>query len=645
MFGLLLALVGAAILYIHFNGWTWARGPLARLIGARLGRPVTIAGDLDVRLGWHPSLTAERVEIGNPGGATPPLFSAGRVALRLRLAPLLAGRWRFESLELDYASLDWAQQGHRAASPRTTGAEDAAAPSAPHRRSSFSLPRDIRIAHSVVRYRDPTTGRGLEFAFDRLAARGAEDADYQVRARGRYNGQPMAVSGVLGPWEVFWRNEPYPLRLEAVAGDTRARLQGRMAAPRQLDGVSAALELSGRSLDELWALFALPLAETPAYHVRGRFTRDGRRFGLHAFDGEIGRSDLRGWLTVDLRGAARPLLRADLRSRRMEVADFKGFWGARPASAPAAKSGPVFPDRPFSFAKLRAMDADVDFRAASVRGARLLDDARLSLELDAGRLRLRPLDIGYAGGRLRSRATLDARTRIATVTADVALESIDLARFTAGLPVDPKTAGTFGGRAHFTTRGNSLRRMASELDGELGFMLEGGRIGETVLELVAIDLSEALVAHLYGNQPAPIHCLVGTFEVADGRATARSLLLDTDDVRVTGQGTIDLAKEKLDLRLHQHPKDFSIGTLRSPIDIEGGFRTRRAHVRRSGLLRRGGAAVALGTLVHPLAALLPLVELGRGEKPGACAAAIADLRSIAPEPPAPPGRRVRGRRS
>ena len=47
-------------------------------------------------------------------------------------------------------------------------------------------------------------------------------------------------------------------------------------------------------------------------------------------------------------------------------------------------------------------------------------------------------------------------------------------------------------------------------------------------------------------------------------------------------------------------------------------------------------------LVNPIAALLPLVELGRGEKPGACEAALADLRRIAP--PEPQARERPGRR-
>jgi uncharacterized protein involved in outer membrane biogenesis len=622
------ALVGGAALYVHFYGLNWARGPLSRVLGAKLGRPVRIAGDLEVALGTRPRIAAHGVRVDNAPWAGPrPLFTAEAVALRFHLWPLLRGRWLFESTEFEGARLSLIRNEAGDVNWRDDRPRRATRP------VLFSLPRDIVLLDSRVTYTDRTSGRTLDFEFDRLRARGAEGADYAVRGRGRYNGHALEVSGLLGPWEVFWNDQPYPVRLDFAAGETRARLHGRFARPRELDGLDAALRLNGRSLDELWELFALPLAETPPYAVSGRFTRDGNVFGLHGFSGALGRSDLRGTLSVALRRPRRPLLRADLRTRSMDLADFRGFWGARPAAArSAAAAGPVFPDRPFSFTKLRAMDASVDFRAASVRGARLLEDARLSLQLDGGRLRLAPLDLGFAGGRLRSRAIIDARSEPAVLGGDLVLSSIDLARLMQGMTIGAKASGTIGGRARLETSGDSLRKMAEHLDGDLGFVLADGRLGETALELVAVDFGEALVAELWGDKAAPIRCLVGTFDADHGRLTARNLLLDSDDVRITGEGTVDLANERVDLTLHQHPKDFSIGTLRSPIDIEGGLRTRRASVRKSGLVRRAGAALALGTLVNPLAALLPLVELGRGEKPGACEAALADSRAIAASP-------------
>jgi len=649
--GLLLAipvvLLALFLVAIEVFGWNWARRPIANRISAATGREVQIAGDLDVDLGWRPRVTAERVAFGNADwSAAPNMFSAERLAFRFRLLPLLIGRMRIDELRLAGADLRFEKSsqgiGNWELEPRSAGGGGASG-----ERSDFHLPSAILVESSGLHYIDHGTARVFDFQLARLAAEGAEAAVYTVEADGTYRELPLTARGVLGALELWTRNEPYPVRVSARVGPTRARLHGELREPRALQGLNARLELRGEDLHELWTLLGLPLAHSPAYQVAGRLTREGDVWGLHKFRGALGKSDMRGDLAVELRPQRRPLLRAAVRSRVLDLDDVEGFWGKEVreenGSKPAAKR-PILSDEPFSFAKLRAMDADLDFRAQQIHGRSLLENVVLDLDLEGGRARLHPLQLGFAGGRLVSNATIDARRDTAALDGDLVLSSIDLERLLRDLELQHKGKGTIGGRADLRTHGNSLRQMAAHLDGELGALMQDGEVGETLLELVAIDFGEAIVAHVYGNKPAPVECAVGTFDIEDGRFEARTLLFDSHDVRLTGEGWIDLAREEMDLRIHQHPKDFSIGTLRSPIDIQGSLAERKATVRKSGLFRRAGAAAALGALLHPVAALIPLVELGRGEKPGACAAAISDLERIAraDSTPAPPARRASG---
>jgi uncharacterized protein involved in outer membrane biogenesis len=259
----------------------------------------------------------------------------------------------------------------------------------------------------------------------------------------------------------------------------------------------------------------------------------------------------------------------------------------------------------------------------------MLDAVRLGLELEGGRLRLDPLELGFAGGRLTSHATIDARTKPAKLAGDLVLTSIDLKRLLEEAEIDRPGFGTVGGRAELSTSGSSLRAMASNLDGDFGILMQNGELSETLVELAALDLGEYLVRRVKGEDAVPIRCLVGTFDIADGTMTAETLLMDTKVDRIVGEGTIDLAKEELDLRLYEHPRRATLGSLASPILIEGSFAERRMRLDRKGLLKRGGAAVLLGALIHPAAALLALVELEGDEEPGACAAALAEYREIA----------------
>jgi uncharacterized protein involved in outer membrane biogenesis len=619
-------------------GWNWARPYVERRVEAATGRTVDIGGDLQVWISLHPWVAAERVRFGNARwGSQPLMLSADRLAFRFPLLPVFIGRFRLERLDLEGTRVllerDRRGLGNWVLHPAARRLETAVGAGG----DELELPGVTRVTDSALRYRDAGRAADVVVRFDALASRAGGDV-LAAEARGRYAGRGFTAAAAIAGWREAGE-EPSRVRAAARAGSTVGRAVGSVADLRGLQGIDVRLALRGRSLDELWTLLGLPLPESPPYRLTGRLRRRGDSFRLTGFDAALGQSDLRGDLTVRLRPSGRPRLDAVVRSRTLDLDDVEGFWGKpvreeeslpRPASR-----GPIFSDRPFSFAKLRAADARVDFRAARVQGRSLLDDVVLGLRLEDGRLELRPLALGMAGGRLTTRATIDARLPVVDLAAELVLRGLELERLLREMEIQQPAAGTLGGRADLRSRGNSLRRMAENLDGEVGVLLQEGRLGETALELLAIDLSEALVAELYGNQEAPIDCLIGVFDGEDGVFTARSLLMDSDDVRVTGEGTIDLAREQLDLTIRQHPKDFSVGTLRTPILIQGGFADRRARLERTGLARRAGGALALGALLHPAAALLALIEPGTGEEPGACARALAEYRRVAAEPPPP----------
>jgi uncharacterized protein involved in outer membrane biogenesis len=565
------------------------------------------------------------------------------MALSFPVVPLLRGRFELDSLHLDHATLALErgpeQVGNWTFANRGRARDEPGNP-------LFPALSDARMSRLV--YLDHASGRSVELLLERARSRGGVDSPIELEVEGEYRvddgddggaarderriGGRFVLGGEIGSVaQLRGDGGPARVRLRAQAGTTRARLVG-VAADPPLDGLDAELTLSGASLEDLWPLTGVPFPQSPAYRARGRFGHRGDLWTYRDFDGVLGDTDLHGDFAVSAPRGERRRVIADLRSRRVDLDDLEGFWG-KPVvdedETGARAAGPVFSRQPFAFEKLRSVDAEVELRAGAVVGEKLLDALHLELELERGRLELSPLGFGFAGGRMMTWGVLDARRSPARFDARVVMSSLDLARLMRELDLPHRAEGVAGARAHLHAGGRSLHDLASTVDGELGLVLERGVIGETALELVALDFSEAALAHLYGNQQAPIECLVGVFDIADGRAEATTLLMDTEDVRVTGEGWIDLGEERLDLTLRPHPKDFSIGTLRSPIEIEGGLRDRRARISKTGLARRGGAAVALGVLVHPLAALVPLVELGRGEQPGACREALREYRQVA----------------
>ena len=106
------------------------------------------------------------------------------------------------------------------------------------------------------------------------------------------------------------------------------------------------------------------------------------------------------------------------------------------------------------------------------------------------------------------------------------------------------------------------------------------------------------------------------------------------------------ATEALNLTLRTEAKHFSIGSIPAPINISGTFAHPSVSPDFAAVGARAGAAVGLGILLTPLAALLPTIQLGTGDD-HACAGLVRTAEApprIPAAAPAPPARPVRRRR-
>ena len=124
-------------------------------------------------------------------------------------------------------------------------------------------------------------------------------------------------------------------------------------------------------------------------------------------------------------------------------------------------------------------------------------------------------------------------------------------------------------RAVITGKGDSLHNLMAGADGSLAAVIPHGDIRSAFAELTGIDLAGVglLLTHDHGR--APIRCGAARFEVVDGTAQAQSIVVDTQNVLITGGGVVNLGSEKLDLTLHGQPKKFHLVRVRAPVDIKG----------------------------------------------------------------------------
>lgn len=644
---LLLTLVTA----IPLINWNKHRDWVAHKIGDKIGREVRIDGKLDIKFDIAPRIVAEQVSVANaPWGSTPQLLRAERVELSLHVPSLLLGRVYLPLLNLTRPEIVLEKN------PGGTANWEFGA----SKKSGGQPPiiGKFEIIDGKLAYRDLAAGTDIAAVLTTLAPQTAtEEPAIAVSAEGKFKNAKFALKGRAGALLALRDpSKPYPFNVHGQVGGSEANVNGSITDVVRFAAMDLNLDIKGPDLAKLHDLIDIPFPPTPPYSLHARLLREGAVWRLPDLQGRIGDSDIAGRLAID-NYQPRTRLDADLVSKRLDLDDIAGFIGAPPQTgagetaskeqkrqaAQVERKARVLPDKPYDLSKLRKIDARVHYRAHDIKAPSLpITSMDASFTLDDGRLLFRPLKLGLAGGEFTGDLDLDARgERIALVT-DFTLRRVQLRKLFPKLKITHNSSGRFGGRARLHAHGNSFAQFAASADGQLGLVMNTGEMSNLLLELAGLDAGEALRFFLGGDKPVPIRCAVADFDVKQGVMQTRTFVLDTEDTQITGDGSVNLRDEGLDLKLYAHPKDRSLFSARSPLYLRGSFKQPAVAVDKSKLARKIGTALALGALA-PVAALIPLVETGDG-KDSNCAALIAAVKqhttkATGAPPPAPGGAR------
>ena len=622
---LALLLIAIAILFALWD-WNWFRGPIERQVQARTGRSFDIGGNLDVDLGRITTIRADALSFGNaPWSKTPTMASADRLEFGIAVWPLLLHREvLIPDIHLAKPHLRL-EKGPKGIGNWVFGEPGGMQP-------QF---RRLWIDDGRLRFIDAATRTDIDVAVDSSAQGKDQDAPpIDVEGGGRWQGNKFSVRGhAESPLDLRDPQSPYRIDAHAQAGATKAHARGTLLDPLRLRDFDLRLALSGKDLADLYPLIGVATPPTPPYALDGHLTREikGDRTTWHydGFGGTVGDSDLSGSAGVTT-GGARPYLRANLVSKKLDFDDLAGFVGAAPQAGGKESTNPelaaqavrqqasakLLPDTPYELDKLRAMDADVRWKAHRIDAPKLpLDDMDAHLLLENGVLQLKPLNFGVAGGDIRSDIHMDARESPIRTRADIAARGLNLAPLLPDVKLAQDAIGKVGGNIALSGSGNSIAKMLGSSNGDAAIGMGRGQVSNLLMEYAGLDIAEALKFLVRGDREIPIRCAFGDFAVKDGVMTARALAFDTTDTIIVGEGTISLKDETLQLKLRPRPKDRSLLVFRSPLIVEGTFKNPKFHPDYARVGLRGAIALVLGSIAPP-AALLATLELGPGEDSG-----------------------------
>ena len=617
---LVIVLVGGAAAFLYFVNWNWFKG-IADSQGSRAaGRQFAIDGDLRVKLhGRLAEVHAERIRLANADWAKEPnMLEIGALDFRIDLLELLRGRTVLPELTLTRPKLDLEKPDDKRKNwdmaPASPG-NVAVKATVPQKRTQVPIIGQLVVSDGELTVTDVPAKLQLTSRINTMVGKSREDErTIQLRSKGTVDREPFTFSAVGGSiLSLRDPKKPYPLDVELRAGPTVFSAKGTVTDPVQLAGIDLTLDVKGDSLAHIFPFTAIPLPPTRPYALSGRLQKEQDVWSFAGFKGRVGGSDLAGDLRYD-GSAAKPDIKADAVSRKLDFDDLAGLIGAGPAKQehPEANPDGVIPDVPVNLARLRAANLDMRLRAAQVLAPNLpLQDMDARFVLRDGLLQVQPLKFGIAQGAIDGTVTLDGRKDLPAVSADLNLRRLSLKQFFQNTRFEALSAGRFGGHVKFAGSGRSLAEVLAASDGKTTLSMSGGQVSALMLDAASVDIAKAL-ADLLGDKPTELRCFVADFDARKGLFTSDVFILDTARTNIEGSAKVNFADEAMDLRLVGHPKQPSPAVATTPITIGGTMKHPKVGIDPTGAALRGAAAVALG-IVFPSLAILPFIELGTGQ--------------------------------
>jgi uncharacterized protein involved in outer membrane biogenesis len=580
--GILLAVLAVSVVvFLLIVDWNWLKDYAADKASDALGQPVSITGDIDIDLALKPSIRIEGIRIDNADWSPEPhLLELPVLAFQIDLLKLLQGRLVLPEIELseptvrlersEQGQLNWAALNPSAAKEQTSEGDE---------RTATNLPT---LGHLLLRngrlvYHDYATQEEVTSSIAELTATTTgEEQTLDVKGTGQFADQPLQLMLHTGSLAALETETSVPLRGQLTLGEMQASVEGTVTQPLQLASADLDVSLRGTPPQALLTVLSssgsLPqaLLQQGNPSLEGHLQNQAHTWRLKDFQASLGDSDLAGTLALDTRGK-RPALQGNLHSNHLDITALTGGPSSRNAEKTSGQDR-VIPDVAIEPASLRTVNAEVNFTGAQVMAAGLTwQDVNIALSLQNGHLVLEP-KAQLMGGTVQAKLDIDSTLNPMQSSIATHFERLNLQPLLTTLDLPKNAFGAIQGTIDLDGTGHALATFLDTADGDVVVTMNGGRLGQLLLELADLDLGESIVsAFTEQDQTVPLRCVAIDFNVQHGRMQTETFVIDTKGVKIVGDGFIDLGEEQVDIQLKPQGKDVSAFSADAPIHIQGPF--------------------------------------------------------------------------
>lgn len=601
--GLILLLVVAVAGFVYTFDANNYKQEIAGLAESVTGRPVIIAGDMDISLYPWIGIKVNDVTVQNSPGFTRETFATiGQLDVSIKIVPLLQKRLDIERVVLHRPAIDFEVN---AAGEKNwsdlTGPADTSEVASKSGLAGLTV-GNIDLKDARLSWLDVNSGRRLKISKMSLGtqavARG-QPLPVEFKALVESN-QPQWVAAVNAKTElVFDLESPVfdakglKLSAKALLPDTEmGKIKLALVADGSVDLETQTAKLTNTRVGMLGLvmagtfdvenIFSVPVIQGPIrvktfeaatlaenlkfqlpqfaneqslkkIQLSGQFRTDFDTVRLDDISARVDQSSVKGF--VHVARLSRPVVRYELQADRLNLDDYM------PADSETDNSEPILP---LEFIQAASLEGVLDVTTATVDGVEL-DQLQVTSTIEDGIVNANPISMRVHGGEVSAALRIDTKETPAVVLAsDVrqvhAADSINPLLNTIIGDEAPVLDGWVNADIDFSAKGFSLPALKSSAQGTIKFNMAKGSIKGVdfnhASQSVVVEYAERndfRVSRTFNEEYVPdsvteFHSLSATFKIAKGRLVNDDLLMLSEQVNVTGSGSLDFINGKLDYR-------------------------------------------------------------------------------------------------
>lgn len=558
---IILIFVSGFCIYLTSYDLNYLKPIIEKAVKDATGRNLSIRGNIYFHVGWPPGVCLTDITMDNARWSNRPyMLQVGKLEVDIEILPLLHQIFHVKQMTLNdlNLSIEINKQG------KSNLAFDTISENQNDKlrtNNDIKIPQlgfnNLCLKNIHLSYENANEPGQLSMTINQIQARSKGlDTPISMDIVGEYRKHRFDIQTQVGSIHSFlMSDETWPLTISAQGAGMSLSASGKIEDVLSLKGANVQMSCKGNKFKEFQEMIgtSIPLDGPYNFHI-GLSEQKNRQY-RSAVDISLGNNQLIGMGDFHL-DRKRPGLKLVFQANTIDLRPFISN-KSQIKNQPPDKYDRIFNDQPLLSSPLANIDFIGIFRIKTLKTPRLAIhniDTQVYLSPDA--LEIKPFNANMGGGKVAAQLHITGDQQI-KISTNILTQNINVGQMLKELDISDMFDGVLDSRVHLVTRGDSLFKWMSNLDGYVSVQMENGKLFNQYVNMLGGELSAnviRLINPLKKNQYSRINCMATRFDIIDGHADTTIMMLDTDQMRVVCNGHVALANETIDMSITPLPK-------------------------------------------------------------------------------------------